>query len=43
MAEIRQLYHQYTTGNLEVNSKNIEQFHRKELTKSLSVLIKSLT
>jgi hypothetical protein len=40
--EIRTLYQQYKTGSLKVNSKNIEQFHRKELTKSLSILIKSL-
>jgi glycosyltransferase involved in cell wall biosynthesis len=41
-AEIRNLYQQYKTGNLQVNSKNIEQFHRKELTKSLSKIIKNL-
>ncbi|MFT5674044.1 MAG: glycosyltransferase involved in cell wall biosynthesis [Polaribacter sp.] len=40
--EIRTLYQQYKKGSLKVNSKNIEQFHRKELTKSLSILIKSL-
>jgi glycosyltransferase involved in cell wall biosynthesis len=41
-SEIRNLYEQYKTGNLQVNSKNIEQFHRKELTKSLSEIIKNL-
>ncbi len=41
-SEIRNLYQQYKTGNLQVNSKNIEQFHRKELTKSLSEIIKNL-
>jgi glycosyltransferase involved in cell wall biosynthesis len=40
--EICTLYQQYKTGSLKVNSKNIEQFHRKELTKNLSILIKSL-
>jgi glycosyltransferase involved in cell wall biosynthesis len=40
--EIRTLYQQYKKGSLKVHSKNIEQFHRKELTKSLSILIKSL-
>ncbi|PQJ81205.1 glycosyltransferase family 4 protein [Polaribacter glomeratus] len=40
--EIRNLYQQYKTGNLQVNSKNIEQFHRKELTKRLSEIIKNL-
>lgn len=41
-SEIRNLYQQYKTGDLQVNSKNIEQFHRKELTKSLSEIIKNL-
>lgn len=41
-AEIRNLYLQYKTGNLKVNSKNIEQYHRKELTKKLSEIIKNL-
>lgn len=41
-SEIKKLYHQYKTGNLVVNSKNIEQFHRKELTKKLSEIIKTI-
>ena len=41
-SEIRNLYQQYKTGDLQVNSKNIEQFHRKKLTKSLSEIIKNL-
>jgi glycosyltransferase involved in cell wall biosynthesis len=40
--EIRTLYQQYKTGSLKVNSKNIEQFHRRELTRSLSRILKSL-
>ena len=40
--EIRTLYQQYKTGSLKVNFKNIEQFHRKELTRSLSRILKSL-
>ena len=41
-SEIRNLYQQYKTGDLQVNSKNIDEFHRKELTKSLSEIIKNL-
>tara|TARA_R110002126_G_scaffold277560_2_gene423551 strand:+ start:37398 stop:38660 length:1263 start_codon:yes stop_codon:yes gene_type:complete len=41
-AEILDVYSKFKTGNLEVSSKNIEQFHRKELTKQLSTIIKSL-
>lgn len=40
--EILRLYQQFKNGNLTVNSKNIEQFHRKNLTEKLSVIIKSL-
>ena len=40
--EIRTLYQKYKKGNLKVNSINIEQFHRKELTNKLSKIIKSL-
>jgi hypothetical protein len=36
------LYHQYKQGKLKVNSKNIEQFHRKVLTKKLSEIIKNI-
>ncbi|WP_158841516.1 glycosyltransferase family 4 protein [Polaribacter sp. L3A8] len=41
-SEIEKLYHQYKIGNLDVNSKNIEKYHRKELTKELALIIKSL-
>lgn len=41
--EIQNLYQNYKQGNLIVNSKNIAQFHRKELTKKLSNIIKTLT
>ena len=40
--EISKLYHQYKQGKLKVNSKNIEQFHRKVLTKKLSEIIKKI-
>ena len=40
--EISKLYHQYKEGKLKVNSKNIEQFHRKVLTKKLSEIIKKI-
>jgi glycosyltransferase involved in cell wall biosynthesis len=42
VSEINTLYHQYKTGNFKVDSINIEQYHRKELTKNLSKIIKSL-
>ncbi|WP_339660938.1 glycosyltransferase family 4 protein [uncultured Polaribacter sp.] len=41
-SEIKKLYQQYTSGVLKVNSINIEQYHRKELTKSLSEIIKNI-
>jgi len=41
-SEIQKLYHQYKKGNLKVDSKNIEKYHRKELTKELASIIKSL-
>ena len=41
-SEILKLYQQYKAGNLQVDSKNIHQFHRKELTKNLASIIKSL-
>lgn len=40
--EIIKLYSKFKNGNLKVNSKNIEQYHRKELTKKLSEVIKEL-
>lgn len=39
---IETLYQKYKKGILEVNSSNIEKFHRKELTKHLSEIIKEL-
>lgn len=41
-SEILKLYHQYKEGNLKVDSKNIEKYHRKQLTKKLVFIIKSL-
>ena len=41
-SEILKFYHQYKKGNLQVNSKNIGKYHRKELTKKLALIIKSL-
>jgi glycosyltransferase involved in cell wall biosynthesis len=41
-SEILKLYHQYKNGNLKVSSKNIKKYHRKELTKELACIIKSL-
>tara|TARA_R100000789_G_C2957379_1_gene136922 strand:+ start:145 stop:675 length:531 start_codon:yes stop_codon:yes gene_type:complete len=40
--EILNLYQQYKTGTLIQTPKNIDQFHRKELTRKLSEIIKSL-
>jgi glycosyltransferase involved in cell wall biosynthesis len=41
-SEILKLYYQYKDGDLKVDSKNIEKYHRKELTKKLASIIKSL-
>jgi glycosyltransferase involved in cell wall biosynthesis len=41
-SEIKELYQRYKNNSLEVTSKNIEQYHRKELTKKLASLIKNL-
>ncbi|MFK8059605.1 MAG: glycosyltransferase family 4 protein [Polaribacter sp.] len=41
-SEIIRLYQQYKKENLQVNSKNIDKYHRKELTKKLASIIKSL-
>lgn len=41
-SEISTFYQKYKEGNLKVNSINIEQYHRKELTRSLSEIIKSV-
>ena len=41
-AEILQMYQQYKANNLFVTSINIEKYHRKELTKNLASVLKSL-
>ncbi|ARV14906.1 glycosyltransferase family 4 protein [Polaribacter sp. SA4-12] len=41
-SEILKLYHQYKEGSLKVNSNHIEKYHRKQLTKKLAFIIKSL-
>ena len=40
---ILELYSKFKQGKLIVDSKNISQFHRKELTKKVSKIIKDLT
>ncbi|RLK00267.1 glycosyltransferase family 4 protein [Tenacibaculum discolor] len=40
--EIKLLYYQYKKGVLEVNSENIEQYHRKKLTEKLSIILKQV-
>jgi glycosyltransferase involved in cell wall biosynthesis len=40
--EILRLYQQFKEGNLSVASRNIEQYHRQNLTSKLAKLIKSL-
>lgn len=40
--EILRLYQQFKEGNLSLASKNIEQYHRQNLTSKLAKLIKSL-
>ena len=40
---ILDLYRKFIKGNLSVNSKNIAQFHRKELTKKVAELIYKMT
>lgn len=39
---IKNMYDKYINGNLEVASKEIEQYHRKELTKQLSEILKEV-
>ena len=39
---IEGFYNQYKKGSLQVAAKNIEQYHRKQLTKKLAFIIKSL-
>ncbi len=41
-SEILKLYNQYKEGSLKVQSKNIEKYHRKQLSKKLAIIIKSL-
>ena len=41
--EIMSLYQRYKQNNLEVDTKNINQYHRKNLTKELATVLKSLT
>ncbi|PQJ79043.1 glycosyltransferase family 4 protein [Polaribacter porphyrae] len=41
-SEIKRLYHQYQKNELQVDSINIEQYHRKNLTQKLAELLKSL-
>lgn len=41
-AEILKMYEDFKGNGLEVASKNIDQFHRKQLTKQLAAVIKSL-
>ncbi|WP_299665162.1 glycosyltransferase family 4 protein [uncultured Polaribacter sp.] len=41
-SEVRELYSKFKQGNLVVNSRNIQKYHRKELTKQLAELIKKL-
>jgi glycosyltransferase involved in cell wall biosynthesis len=40
--EVIRLYNSYKSGSLIVDSKNVSQYHRKELTKKLAFIIKSL-
>ena len=40
--EILELYQKYKTNKLTVSSTNIEKYHRKELTKNLASILKSL-
>jgi hypothetical protein len=40
--EIKTLYKNYKLGSLTVSSSNIEKYHRKQLTKDLSDIIKEL-
>ena len=40
--QIRELYQKFREGKLIVNAANIQKYHRKELTKNLAFLLKSL-
>jgi hypothetical protein len=39
---ILDLYSKYKQGSLKIDSKNVEQFHRKELTKKIAEIIKNV-
>jgi glycosyltransferase involved in cell wall biosynthesis len=39
---IEAMYHRYKKGFLGVDAKNIDKYHRKQLTKELAIIIKSL-
>lgn len=39
---ILEFYKKYKTGELKVNSKNIEQYHRRELTRKLADIVKKM-
>lgn len=39
---VRALYQNYKENNLRINSKNIKQYHRKALTKQLSLILKQV-
>ncbi|APZ46603.1 glycosyl transferase family 1 [Polaribacter reichenbachii] len=41
-SEIKKLYQQYKEGSLQVNSKNVEQYHRINLTGQLAIILKSM-
>ncbi|MBU3011843.1 glycosyltransferase family 4 protein [Polaribacter vadi] len=41
-SEIKELYQKYKDGSLQVNSKNVEQYHRKNLTAQLAIILKSM-
>ncbi len=41
-SKVMSLYKQYKTGKIEINTSNINQYHRLELTKKLAKIIKSL-
>jgi len=40
---ILEMYSRFKNGSLNVNSKNIDQYHRKELTKKVSEIINKIT
>ncbi|WP_298263977.1 glycosyltransferase family 4 protein [uncultured Lutibacter sp.] len=41
--QLLKLYKEFKKGSLKIHSKNIEQFHRRELTKKVSELIEQIT